>query len=133
MSRENAVLVLEDGTIIRGRGFGAEGLSEGEVIFNTSMGGYQEALTDPSYKGQILMMTYPLMGNYGINRKDFESDRIQAEGLIIKELCDKPGHNESEKTLDEFLKDYSIPGMEGVDTRALTRKIRVHGTLNGIL
>ncbi|MBN2015046.1 MAG: glutamine-hydrolyzing carbamoyl-phosphate synthase small subunit [Candidatus Altiarchaeota archaeon] len=133
MDGKNAVLVLQDGTVIQGKGFGAKTEVKGEVVFNTSVGGYQEALTDPSYKGQILMMTYPLMGNYGINGEDSESDRIQAEGLIIRELSKHIGHHMAEKTLDEFLKDYSIPGMEGIDTRALTRKIRVHGTLNGIL
>lgn len=133
MNQKNAVLVLEDGTVVKGRGFGAEGRIEGEVVFNTSMSGYQEALTDPSYRGQILMLTYPLIGNYGINRGNSESDRIQAEGFIIRELSRHTGHSESEKTLDEFLIEQGIPCMEDVDTRSLTRKIRIHGVLNGIL
>ncbi|HIE34153.1 MAG TPA: glutamine-hydrolyzing carbamoyl-phosphate synthase small subunit [Candidatus Altiarchaeales archaeon] len=130
---DNAVLVLRDGTVLTGMGFGAEGTAEGEVVFNTSMTGYQEALTDPSYKYQILMMTYPLIGNYGINKEDFESKKIHAEGFIIRELAEKPSHGKLTKTLDEFLKDYEIPGVYGVDTRFLTRKIRVYGVMNGIL
>ncbi len=133
MDEDNAVLVLQDGTVVRGRGFGAEAQAEGEVVFNTSMGGYQEALTDPSYKYQILMMTYPLIGNYGVNDEGFESDRIQSEGFIVRELTEKPGHSKSKKTLDEFLREYQIPGIQGVDTRFLTRKIRIHGVMNGIL
>lgn len=133
MAEENAVLVLADGTIVRGRGFGAEGYSEGELVFNTSMGGYQEALTDPSYKHQIMLMTYPLMGNYGVNVEDFESDRIHAEGFIIRELSKHTGHSKAEKTLDGFLEEYGVSGMEEVDTRALTRKIRFHGAMNCIL
>jgi carbamoyl-phosphate synthase small subunit len=130
---KSAVLILEDGTIVRGCGFGAEDEACGEVVFNTSMTGYQEALTDPSYKYQILMPTYPLIGNYGINRDDFESKKIQAEGLIVREFAENPVHGKLEKTLDEFLKDYGIPGISGVDTRFLTKKIRAHGVMNGIL
>lgn len=133
MTNHNAILVLEDGTVVKGHGFGAEGQKEGEVVFNTSMGGYQEALTDPSYKRQILMMTYPLIGNYGINDTDYESDRIQAEGLVIRELSKDIGHSKAKKSLDEFLKEYDVPGMEGVDTRHLTKKIRTKGAMNGIL
>ena len=133
MDRNNAVLVLQDGTVVRGRGFGAKAQAEGEVVFNTSMGGYQEALTDPSYKYQILMMTYPLVGNYGVNDEGFESDKIQAEGLIVRELAEKPSHSKLKNTLDEFLKEYQTPGIQGVDTRFLTRKIRIHGVMNGIL
>lgn len=133
MDKNNAILVLKDGTMVRGIGFGAEGTAEGEVVFNTSMTGYQEALTDPSYKYQILMMTYPLVGNYGINPKDFESDKIQTEGFIIRELTKNPSHGKLKNTLDEFLKEYQIPGIQGIDTRFLTRKIRIHGVLNGIL
>ncbi len=133
MDKNNAVLVLQDGTVVKGRGFGAKAQAEGEVVFNTSMGGYQEALTDPSYKYQILMMTYPLVGNYGVNDEDFESDKIQVEGLIVRELTEKPSHSKSKKTLDEFLKEYEIPAIQGIDTRFLTRKIRIHGVMNGIL
>jgi len=128
-----AVLVLEDGTIIEGEGFGSEREVFGEVVFNTSMCGYQEALTDPSYNGQILMLTYPMIGNYGINLDAFESDGIKAEGFVIREKCQMPSHRESQKTLDEFLKEYQIPGIAGVDTRALTIKIRKYGTMKGAL
>lgn len=130
---KNAVLVLQDGTVSEGIGFGAEGTAEGEVVFNTSMTGYQEALTDPSYKYQILMPTYPLIGNYGINKDDFESDKIQVEGFVVRELAEKPCHGKIKSSLDEFLKEYKIPGIHGVDTRFLTRKIRVHGVMNGVL
>jgi carbamoyl-phosphate synthase small subunit len=133
MAENNAVLVLADGTIVAGRGFGAEGRKDGEVVFNTSMGGYQEALTDPSYKYQIMMMTFPLIGNYGINDTDYESAKIQAEGFVIRELSPQIGHSKAKKSLDAFLKEYNIPGIEGVDTRYLTKKIRVIGAMNGIL
>lgn len=133
MSEYNAVLVMQDGTVIEGKGFGAMGSAEGEVVFNTSMSGYQETLTDPSYKAQILMMTYPLVGNYGVNEKDFESGRIQTEGFIIRELTESPSHGKLSGKLDGFLKEYGIPGIQGVDTRFLTRKIRDYGVMNGIL
>jgi len=125
--------VLQDGTVVRGEGFGAEGETFGEVVFNTSMTGYQEALTDPSYKHQILMMTYPLIGNYGINREDFESDKIHASGFIVKEVCMHPSHFAFDKDIDKFLQDFNVPGMCGVDTRFLTRKIRNFGVMNAIL
>ncbi len=128
-----ATLVLEDGTIVQGEGFGAEKEVFGEVVFNTSMTGYQEALTDPSYKGQILLLTYPLIGNYGVNDEDFESNRIQVEGFVVKEACPNPSHRISKKTIDEFLKEHDIPGISGVDTRALTIKIRKYGTMKGAL
>jgi len=133
MIKSNAALILEDGTIVKGQGFGAKNEACGEVVFNTSMTGYQEALTDPSYKYQILMPTYPLIGNYGINPDDFESEKIQAEGFVVRELALKPMHGKLVKTLHEFLNDHNIPGISGVDTRFLTRKIRVHGVMNGIL
>jgi carbamoyl-phosphate synthase small subunit len=129
----DAVLVMQDGTIVEGVGFGAKTSVEGEVVFNTSMSGYQETLTDPSYKAQILMMTYPLVGNYGVNKEDFESGKIQAEGYIIRELADHPWHGKMTGLLDDFLKEQGIPGIHGVDTRFLTRKIRDHGVMNGIL
>ncbi len=133
MDKNNAAIVLQDGTVLKGTGFGAKDTAEGEVVFNTSMTGYQEALTDPSYKYQILMMTYPLVGNYGINKEDFESDGIKAEGFIVRELTQKPSHGKLTSDLDAFLKEYDVPGIHGVDTRFLTRKIRIHGVMNGIL
>lgn len=128
-----ATVVLEDGTIISGEGFGSQCEVFGEVVFNTSMCGYQEALTDPSYNGQILMLTYPLIGNYGINSDAFASESIKAEGLIIRENCLQPSHWKSKETIDEFLKEYGIPGIACVDTRALTIKIRKYGTMKGAL
>ena len=130
---KGAVLVLEDGTIIHGVGFGAIKKITGEVVFNTGMVGYTEALTDPSYKGQILMQTYPLIGNYGVCSKHFESDGIKVEGYIIHELCRQPSHHTSEKRLDEWLEEEGVPGIERVDTRYLTKKIRVQGVMRGIL
>ncbi|WP_321210992.1 glutamine-hydrolyzing carbamoyl-phosphate synthase small subunit [Methanothermobacter sp. DP] len=132
MFRE-AKLALEDGTIIKGEAFGFETVKTGEVVFATGMTGYVESLTDPSYKGQILMPTYPLQGNYGISEKWYQSDGIKAEGLIVREECQKPSHQLSEKTLSEFLEEYEIPGIAGVDTRALTIKIRERGTMKGAL
>lgn len=128
-----AILTLEDGTVVEGSGFGAEGIVRGELVFNTSMTGYVEALTDPSYAGQILMMTYPLIGNYGVCSEDYESDRIQTNGFVIKHLCRNPSNWRSQKNLDQFLKDFNIPGIEGVDTRMLTLKARVHGTMKATL
>jgi len=128
-----ALVALKDGTIIRGAGFGSPSISVGEVVFNTSMTGYQEALTDPSYNGQILTWTYPLCGNYGINKNDFESDGIKVEGFLVHEACMGPEHWQMRQTLDKFLRLHNIPGMSGFDTRALTRKIRVHGVIEGAL
>ena len=134
MSRERSgVLVLKDGTYFEGQGFGAKGCARGEVVFNTSMEGYQEYLTDPSYRYQILAPTYPLIGNYGVDEESFESKRVQAEGFVVSELCDYPSHAKSVKGLDEFLADYGVPGLSGVDTRFLTKKIRVYGVMEGIL
>ena len=121
---KKAVLVLSDGTVVWGRGIGAEGEALGEVVFCTGMTGYEEALTDPSYNGQILMFTYPLIGNYGTHVSEFESDRVHVEGVIVREACTTPSHRKKCKTLHEFLLEYVIPGIEGVDTRALTIKIR---------
>lgn len=126
-------LVLKDGTVVEGVGFGAEAEVAGEVVFNTAMVGYQESLTDPSYRYQILMPTYPMIGNYAINADDFESDRVQVEGYVVSELCEKPSHYKAKKTLDKFLKEYNVPGLYGVDTRFLTRKIRQYGVLEGLL
>jgi carbamoyl-phosphate synthase small subunit len=127
------VLVLQDGTVIEGEGFGAEGESQGEVVFATAMAGYQESLTDPSYKYQILMPTYPLIGNYGVTPERFESEHIHVEGFVVRELCEKPNHGRITKTLDKWLKEEGIPGLQGVDTRFLTRKIRNFGVMNGVI
>ena len=128
-----AVLALEDGTVVEGKAFGEEREAEGELVFNTSMTGYVEALTDPSYKGQILMMTYPLIGNYGVCREDFESDGVKVEGFVVKELCKEPSNWRSEMTVDELLKEYGVPGIEGVDTRMLTKKLRIYGSMKAYI
>ncbi|HEY2588829.1 MAG TPA: glutamine-hydrolyzing carbamoyl-phosphate synthase small subunit [Tepidisphaeraceae bacterium] len=128
-----AKLALEDGTVFTGRGFGHGGTSEGEVVFNTSMTGYQEILTDPSYKGQIVTMTYPLIGNYGINRQDAESRSPQVEGFVIKELPPVYSNYRADMSLAEYLAANRIIGIEGIDTRALTRKLRINGSMRGIL
>lgn len=130
---EEAKLALEDGTIYKGEGFGFKTIKNGEVVFATGMTGYVESLTDPSYKGQILMSTYPLQGNYGISREWFQSEGIKAEGFIVREHNSHPSHSKSEKSLHEFLYEYQIPGISGIDTRSLTLKIRQHGTMKGIL
>lgn len=126
-----AILALEDGTVYHGKGFGAEATACGEICFNTSMTGYQEILTDPSYKGQIVTMTYPEIGNYGINSQDIESYQPHVSGFIIRELSPTISNWRSEKTLDEYLVASGIPAIEDIDTRALTKKLRVHGALNG--
>jgi len=129
----NGILALEDGTIVKGKGFGVEKTVEGELVFNTSMTGYVEALTDPSYAGQILMMTYPLIGNYGVTSEDYESDKIQVEGFVVKELCRNPSNWRMEKSLEKFLIEHGKPGIENVDTRMLTRKVRIYGTMKAVL
>ncbi|HET7658512.1 MAG TPA: carbamoyl phosphate synthase small subunit [Bacillales bacterium] len=126
-------LILEDGSVFVGNGFGSENETEGEVVFTTGMAGYQETLSDPSYCAQIVTFTYPLIGNYGINRDDFESIEPAIHGLIVKEAATHPNHWKSDSSLDELLKAKNIPGLEGIDTRMLTRKIRKHGTLKGKL
>lgn len=128
-----ARLILEDGTVCVGKAIGATSESIGEVVFNTGLTGYQEVISDPSYCGQIVVMTYPLVGNYGINRDDFESVRPFIHGFVVREHCDVPSNWRNSKTLDELLKLYDIPGIAGVDTRMLTRKIRHFGTLRGII
>jgi carbamoyl-phosphate synthase small subunit len=128
-----AILLLEDGTSFLGRSFGAEGEAIGEVVFNTSMTGYQEILTDPSYKGQMVAMTYPLIGNYGVNSEDGESSRPWLEGFIVKEYSAIPSNWRSERPLDQLLKEHQIVAISGIDTRALTRKIRERGAMQGIL
>src|SRR3989442_7704210 len=113
---DKALLVLEDGTVFEGKPFGAPARSHGEVVFSTAMTGYQEMLTDPSFAGQILVLTYPLAGNYGINEVDVESKRIQVRGLIVREHCDTPSHWRTEITLREYLASQGIPRIAGVDT-----------------
>ena len=130
---KQARLVLEDGSIYTGQSFGADGEIGGEVVFNTGMTGYQEILTDPSYSGQIVTMTYPLIGNYGINPFDFESRRPHARGFIVKVYCPEPSNWRAELTLDAFLKQYDIPGIAGLDTRALTKRLRSKGTMRGLI
>src|SRR5438105_4175976 len=133
MAIEQAKLALEDGTVYTGRAFGARGERFGEVVFNTSMTGYQEVLTDPSYKGQIVAMTYPLIGNYGVNADDSESGRPQVEGFIVRELTRSPSNFRSSGTLDAYLAEHNVIGIEGIDTRALVRRLRVRGAMTGIL
>ncbi len=129
----SALLVLEDGTSFAGKPLGALARSHGEVVFSTAMTGYQEMLTDPSYAGQILVLTYPLAGNYGINPADVESRRIQVRGLVVHEACDLPSHWRSEMTLHQYLASQGIAGISGVDTRALTRKLRSFGVMMGTI
>ena len=128
-----AILALEDGSVFHGAGFGARASACGEVCFNTSMTGYQEILTDPSYKGQIVTMTYPLIGNYGVNRQDVESWRPHVAGFVIRELSPVVSNWRAEQSLAEYLEQNGIPGIQGIDTRALTRKLRVRGALNGFI
>ncbi len=127
------MLVLEDGTVYRGESFGAAVTSFGEVVFTTSMTGYQEMLTDPSFAGQIIVPTYPLTGNYGINESDFESGKIQVRGFVTREHCLEPSHWQSTRTLDDYLKSQNIPGLSGIDTRSLTRHLRSKGVMMGII
>lgn len=129
----SALLALEDGSIWRGQSFGAPLTANGEVCFNTSMTGYQEILTDPSYKGQIVTMTYPLIGNTGINALDVESSVPHVSGLIVRELSPVVSNWRSEETLDSYLKRYAIPGLTGIDTRSLTLRLRTQGSLRGVM
>ena len=128
-----ALLVLADGKIYKGEHFGSEGEVEAEIVFNTSMSGYQEIITDPSYCGQMVVMTYPLIGNYGVNPEDFESDRPHLSGFIIKELSKVQSNWRSRGSLEEFLKETNVFGIQGIDTRALTRRIREKGAQQAIL
>jgi carbamoyl-phosphate synthase small subunit len=128
-----AVLALEDGSVFHGEGFGARASACGEVCFNTSMTGYQEILTDPSYKGQIVTMTYPLIGNYGVNLQDVESWRPHASGFVIRELSPVVSNWRADFSLAEYLEKNGIPGIQSIDTRALTKKLRVRGALNGFI
>lgn len=126
---EKRYLVLEDGTYYTGFKLGADTLTQGEIVFNTAMTGYQETLSDPSYTGQIITFTYPLIGNYGINRDDFESLIPTLKGVVVKEACQAPSNFRAQKTLNDVLKEFDIPGISGVDTRSITKKIREHGVL----
>ncbi len=127
------MLALEDGTVAKGRAFGASGTQTGEVVFNTSMTGYQEILTDPSYCSQIVTMTYPLIGNYGINTEDVESVKPYVAGFVIKELARRHSNYRATLSLEEYLAQNNIIGIEGVDTRAITRKLRVEGAMRGVI
>jgi carbamoyl-phosphate synthase small subunit len=133
MQAPPAKLALEDGTVYTGRAFGAPGETFGEVVFNTSMTGYQEVLTDPSYKGQVVAMTYPLIGNYGTNPEDTESKHPQVEGFVVRELARTPSNFRSRSSLDAYLAEHRVIGLEGIDTRALVRRLRVRGTMTGVL
>ena len=128
-----ARLILEDGAVYHGRSFGADEEVFGEIVFNTSMSGYQEIITDLSYAGQILLMTYPHIGNYGVNSEDMESDAPALNGLILRELCEHPSNHRSESTLDDFLETHNIPGLQGIDTRSLTRRIRDVGAMRSMI
>src|SRR6266850_5698581 len=142
-SARNAALRLnlDDGTQVRGYGFGALTPVRGEVVFNTAMAGYVEALTDPSYRGQILVLTYPLAGNYGVPParrpgsldRPYESDRIQVQALVVQHYVDEYSHHEARRSLHEWLSAEGVPGLTGVDTRSLTRRLREHGTMRGSL
>ncbi len=133
MSAPPAILALEDGTVYRGQAFGAQTTACGEVCFNTSMTGYQEILTDPSYRGQIVTMTYPHIGNYGVNSSDVESWRPHVAGFVVREVSPVVSNWRAEMSLPEYLERHGIPGIQGVDTRALTKKLRVRGAMNGCL
>lgn len=126
-------MALSDGTVFHGKPLGAVGQTVGEVVFNTGMTGYQEILTDPSYAGQLVILTYPLIGNYGINEDDFQSDQLQPTGLIVREACDRPSNWRSQRTLDALLKERGLVGIQGIDTRALTKHIREAGVTMGVI
>lgn len=128
-----AYLALEDGTVFAGRSFAGSGEAHGEVVFNTSMTGYQEILTDPSYKGQIITMTYPLIGNYGVNSEDVESRAVHASAFVVKEYQPVPSNWRSEMSLADYLEKHNIIGLEGIDTRALTKHLRVKGAMKGVI
>ena len=127
------IIGLEDGTILRGKGFGLEGWVAAEMCFNTSMTGYEEILTDPSYKGQVVALTCPEIGNTGINPEDEESEKPQVSGLVVRRLSRRASNWRQRETLDVYLRRHKIPAVEGVDTRALTRKLRIQGAMKGVL
>lgn len=122
------LIFLEDGTIYKGKGFGAETTRVGELVFNTAMTGYQKTLTDPSYSEQIITFTYPLLGNYGVNSTDFESDHIHAFGVLAQDVCFAPSNWRAEKTIDQWLVEQNVPGVYGIDTREITRRLRKSGS-----
>ena len=128
-----AKLALEDGTVLKGKAFGYETTTVGELAFSTGMSGYTEALTDPSFKGQILMSTYPLEGNYGVSEDWYQSDKVHVEGFVVREACKKLSNFGTKKTLDDFLKEFKVPGIEDIDTRDLTLRIREKGSLKAAL
>ncbi len=132
-TEKKAWLLLEDGTLFEGKSFGAEGSAIGEVIFSTSMAGYQEDLTDPTYYGQILTQTFPLIGNYGVNSEDMSSDRCYLQGYIVREWCDNPSNFRSEGDIDRFLKEQGVVGLCGIDTRHLTKILREKGDMKGLI
>jgi carbamoyl-phosphate synthase small subunit len=125
--------VLEDGTVFKGHSFGARKSVFGEIVFNTGMTGYQESLTDPSYRGQILTMSYPMIGNYGTNKDDYQSEGVQVRAFVVREIAELPSHRACSETIHEYLKRHDIPGMYGIDTRALITKIREHGTMKAMI
>ena len=131
--RKRAILALEDGTVFHGISFGAAITQTGEICFNTSMTGYQEILTDPSYRGQIVTMTCPQIGNYGVNADDAESSAVHVRGFVIEELCEVPSNWRSKQSLQDYLLDAGVPGIEGIDTRALTKRLRVAGAMRATL
>jgi carbamoyl-phosphate synthase small subunit len=133
MGRKKAILALADGTVFNGRALGFEGETVGEVVFNTAMTGYQEILTDPSYKGQIITMTCPHIGNYGVTSEDIESRRLWAEGFVVREASHQPSNWRSQRSLDEYLRDSNVVGIEGIDTRALTIHLRNAGSQQGYI
>ncbi len=130
---KEAILYLEDGTSFRGRTLGTTGETAGEVVFNTSMTGYQEILTDPSYAGQIVVMTYPLIGNYGVNEEDVESKGVHVKGFIVKEFCRRHSNFRAKQSLGDYLDEHRIIAMEGIDTRKLTRHLRLRGAMKGLI
>src|SRR3989338_8066051 len=130
---KDAILYLEDGASFYGRSLATTGETAGEAVFNTSMTGYQEILTDPSYAGQIVFMTYPLIGNYGVNEEDVESDKVHVKGFIVKEFCRTHSNYRATKSLIDYLNENKILAVEGVDTRALTRHLRLQGAMKGII
>ena len=133
MTRVDATLALADGRVFRGSSFGYEGPTQGEVVFHTGMTGYQEILTDASYRGQLVVMTYPHIGNYGVNEADVESGRVQASGLIVREACETPSSWRSSSSLGNYLRANRTVGITGIDTRALTRHLRTRGATNGVI
>ncbi len=133
MEQKRAVLLLEDGEVLEGTAFGADGIAIGEVVFNTGMTGYQEVLTDPSYYGQIVTQTYPMIGNYGINPDDVESKKVHVRGYIVREDCETPSNFRSAMTISEYLKKENIIALSGINTRKLTKKLRDRGVMNGAI